>query len=126
MADEPVAVANTLASPLGPDRVGQVGEDFRASDILRSRTFWKSVLISYLIRCARLEEELPGLCQAASQALEWSSCGTIGVWQYDNLMWKLKNEKFDNIISLEVEKFGNMVYSPVKNCIQEALVFLLL
>ena len=34
MADEPVAVANTLASPLGPDRVGQVGEDFRASDIL--------------------------------------------------------------------------------------------
>ena len=24
MADEPVAVANTLASPLGPDRVGQV------------------------------------------------------------------------------------------------------
>ena len=34
MADEPVAVANTLASPLGPDRVGQVGENFRASDIL--------------------------------------------------------------------------------------------
>ena len=30
MADEPVAVANTLASPLGPDRVGQVGENFRA------------------------------------------------------------------------------------------------
>ena len=34
MADEPVAVANTLASPLGPDRVGQVGENFRKSDIL--------------------------------------------------------------------------------------------
>ena len=34
MADEPVAVANTLASPLGPDRVGQVGENFRAPVIL--------------------------------------------------------------------------------------------
>ena len=39
MADEPVAVANTLASPLGPDRVGQVGENFRVSEILLFEAF---------------------------------------------------------------------------------------
>lgn len=92
MADEPVAVANTLASPLGPDRVGQVWA--RTSEhvtfcCLKS----KSALLLYLLRCARLEGGLPGLCQAASQALEWNSCGMIGVWQHD-IYWKNKRRLF--------------------------------
>ena len=50
MADEPVAVANTLASPLGPDRVGQVGENFRASEILLFEVFLCTSFISDKVR----------------------------------------------------------------------------